>query len=51
MVKIEGEDAPLPALTTKKLKEVVRKYVKTEAIPDETLEQINSYLATNYHPK
>lgn len=50
-VKIEAEDSPIPVLTTKKLKDVVRKYVKTEAVPDTTLEEINQYLAESYKLK
>jgi hypothetical protein len=50
-VKIEAEDAPIPTLTAKKLKETVRKYIKTEAIPDETLAQINQYLEEKYPTK
>lgn len=47
-VKIEAEDAPIPTLPAKKLKDVVRRYVKTEAVPDETLAQINHYLEEKY---
>ncbi len=47
-VKIEAEDAPIPTLPAKKLKDIVRKFIKTEAVPDETLAKINQYLEERY---
>jgi len=43
-IEITAEEAPIPTIPIKKLKETIRKHAKLEAIPQATVDQINQIL-------
>lgn len=46
-IVINAEDAPIPTIPIKKLKETIRKHAKLESIPQETVDEINRYIQNN----
>ncbi len=44
-IVIEAEDAPVPTIPLKKLKDLIRKRTKGELIPQETVDVINELLS------
>jgi len=50
-VQIDAADAPIPTIPAKKIKELVRKYSKADAVPDLELAAINKYMDERYQPK